>query len=207
MTNTCLTPENIQTLLNEIYALPGWDDVVHFVDTGEGCPYPEPHDHPDMPVGFALKAQAAEYISELLDLTLIGNGSFRATFEYKGLALKIALSESGFEDNLNEHALWSESETYPALSEGLVPCLGGDKRLMFYGLAKPVYQTDVTPATRFLRSAFEQGVVFSDCNPEDETRQWGLYDGRMVLLDYAWHELRDTTDEDYPEEYGETPLF
>lgn len=177
--NPTLTPENIQTFLDEIKSHPNWETAR---ELGRHLIF-------ESPLGDVTHEEIAEHISGLLDLPLLGSGNYRAAYLYKGYALKLPITSHGRQDNERELTLWESVRADASLSEGLASCLGGDGEAMLFELASPIGKvTGIMNdrAAEWVARMRGKGISLLDCgNPQHRPRQWGLIDGHVVLLDYA----------------------
>lgn len=169
----------IKSFIDEIKRHPNWETVQELSQ----------HLIFDSPLGDVTHEEVAKHISGLLDLPLLGSGNYRAAYLYKGHALKLPITSHGRQDNERELTLWATVESDSNLSEGLASCLGGDGDAMLFELASPIGKvTGIMNdrAAEWVARMRGKGISLLDCgNPQHRPRQWGLIDGRIVLLDYA----------------------
>lgn len=141
----------------------------------------------------------ADNLSDVLDLPLLGNGSSRATFLVNGHAVKIPLNTEGRDHNRAERDLYASLD--PSIQTDLAPILYWERDLAVYRLAKPMDEKDYIDWSGglygILKRFSDHQVYIFDCHEDGRPDQWGLLDGRPVLLDYADIVGYDWDGEDY----------
>jgi hypothetical protein len=137
-------------------------------------------------------AYVAEQIAGLLGLPLLGSGSARAVLLLRrGLVLKVALGSMGLWQMNREAMFW---DMFPeSVRSYFVPCLASGEGWAIYPRVKPYTQKSSNAVRDRIRDTLcyliTMGVQPFDIDPDEESyalTNWGTYQGRMVILDYAF---------------------
>lgn len=135
-----------------------------------------------------------EKICNMFMMGSIGNGDRRVCCCYEDVLIKLPLESCHKESNYNE---WSLHEyvkaSYPELLEDLCPILAYKNDLIVVPVCDELdmeYDSDEFFELRkkILDKFLEYGIEFTDL---DAPYQFGMLDGKIVILDYEDYELLD----------------
>lgn len=113
----------------------------------------------------------------------LGEGAFRKVYEMQfrdDLVIKVAKGYDGIQSNINEWQLWERCEYgdfYKPLREWLAPCLciSFCGKYLVQRRALPIIDRKLLP------------TVVPACMTDLKMDNVGIYDGRVVFIDYGIH--------------------
>jgi len=155
--------------MSEIERMPNWPAVLQIIESG---------------VGQENQKWYAKKIAGLLNLCYIGSGAHRAVLDYRGKALKVALSKRGVQENYREgkffFSLPDEEKIYFA------SCLGVGYGWALYEKLVPMSYQVGYREYRVEMGAIRKKLARLRITDISSPRNWGIREGRgPVILDYS----------------------
>lgn len=131
----------------------------------------------------------ANRIAEIFNCDVEGHGDRRVVFYYNDLAIKVPMETCYKDSNYNEYKLYNYiKENHIDLLDYLCPVLGfkDDIVVMPFCEKYNASQNDCDKIIEEIVKAFSDvGIYFTDLY---NTSQFGIYEDRVVLLDYEDYE-------------------
>lgn len=115
----------------------------------------------------------------------LGEGAFRKVYDMyfrDDLVIKVAKDYGGIESNINEWQLWcrcTQGEFYDPLKQWLAPCvtISTCGKYLVQRKAEPITDRALLP------------TIVPACMTDLKLNNLGMYDGRVVFVDYGMHLL------------------
>lgn len=137
-----------------------------------------------------------EKICNMFYMGSIGNGDRRVCCCYEDVLIKLPLESCHKESNYNEYSLYEYVKaSYPVMLEYLCPILAYKNDLVVVPVCDELemeYDSDEFFELRekIVDKFLECGVEFTDL---DAPHQFGILDGKIVILDYEDYEILDAS--------------
>lgn len=136
-----------------------------------------------------LSSKRARRIAEIFNCDIEGHGDRRVVFYYNDLAIKVPMESCYQGSNYYEYKLYNYiKENHNELLDYLCPILGYKEYIIVMPFCDKYVasQEDCDRVIQDIRSKFSEiGIVFTDLY---NTTQFGIYEDRIVLLDYEDYE-------------------
>lgn len=133
--------------------------------------------------------ERANRIAEIFNCDVEGHGDRRVVFYYNDLAIKVPMETYYKDSNYNEYKLYNYiKENHRDLLDYLCPVLGFKDDIVVMPFCEKYNdsQNDCDKVIEEITKAFSDvGIYFTDLY---NTSQFGIYEDRVVLLDYEDYE-------------------